>query len=373
MMKEAVMTRRFSILIIILAVLFSFSLHAQKDARLRSQNQKYINEADSLPERVNRMGEVFVQALKKEVEDIIEHNKWQEYRLRDKKIYLFISFKKVESARDVTLGSILTPGEKSLNLLRIVVYDMLANAIKSAINHDEKLKNYIVTLSVDPQLLKAAIAETGDTMYNPARRLDFARMDSMNANYHFFFEAFKNTNKIALSGRADIIEINHEIASTFNYEMEAKELFEKYFQTPFKETGQGNKIIIDFISCKDFNGQSNIYTEQVFKEFLSILSSDDHYREAGKDDIVKPDKEAMIEMAEKLKKKFGKQIELGQWVDSTEAWKQKERYKSNRLLMVCQAGDKAGSIVNKIFFSVTLISSDGRTAGSFAAEWYKLY
>jgi len=219
-------------LIIIPVVLFSFFLHAKTDARLRAKNQNYINGGSTLPERFNRVGEVFVQALKKEVEDIIDHDKWQEYRLKDKKIYLFISFKRVQKPGDVTVDTILSPGDKALNLLRVVVYDMLANAIKSAINHDEKLKNYIVTLSVDPRLLKAAIAETGDVMYNPAGKLNFARMDSMNANYHFFFEAFRNTNKIALSGRADIIEINHEIASTFNYEMEVKELFQKYFQPP---------------------------------------------------------------------------------------------------------------------------------------------
>jgi hypothetical protein len=181
------------------------------------------------------MGEVFVKALKTEVEDIIDKNKWEELGLKERKIYLFISFKKVEKAMDVTLDKILNPGDKSLNLLKIVVYDMLANGIKSAVTHDRKLKNYIVTLSVDPGILKAAISETDAPMYNQSKKLEFSRMDSMNANYHFFFEAFQKTNKIVLGGRADIIERNHEIATTYNYEIAAKELFDEY-------SGQKNPV-----------------------------------------------------------------------------------------------------------------------------------
>jgi hypothetical protein len=176
------------------------------------------------------MGEVFVEALKKEVAYIIDKKKWKDYGLKERKIYLFISFKKVEKTKNITLDTILNPRDKSLNFLKIVVYEMLANAIKSAINHDRKLKNYIVTLSVDPETLKAAIAESGDPMYNQSKKLEFSQMESMNTNYHFFFEAFEKTNKIALSGRADIIERNKEIASTYNYEMAAKELFDKYFE-----------------------------------------------------------------------------------------------------------------------------------------------
>jgi hypothetical protein len=387
-LKEAGMARQLGVLIFVSLVLIPFCLHAQDNFRLRMENQEYINKGNSLTERFNRMGDVFVQPLKKEVEYIIDHDKWQEYGLRNKKIYLFISFEKIKNMGDITLEGILG-SDKPLYLLKIVVYDMLANAIKSAINNDQNLKNHIITLSVDPGALKAAIAETGDPMYNPAGRLSFALMDSMNANYHFFFEAFKNQNKIALSGRIDVIQINHEIASTYNYEIEAPELFEKYFQAqPFrgysanKSTKPGNventrsmgdnKIIIDYISCKNFTGQCNDNTKQIFSKFLSILSSDDHYPDAGKDDIAKQDEEAMKKIAEELKKKFGKKIELGQLVDSTEKWKQQESFKSNRLLMFCQAGDKANSIVNKIFFSVELINCDGNT-DFFTTEWYKLY
>jgi len=226
------MNRRLSIFIIILAVLVSLQLHAKMNAKLRAKRQKYINQAQKLTERFNRLGEVFVQGLKKEVEDIIDKNRWKALGLKERKIYLFISFKKLESTRDVTLDSILTYDEKALKYLKTVVYNMLANAIKSAINHDRKLKNYIVTLSPDPQTLKAAIAETGDPMYNQSKKLEFSNMDSMNANYHFFFEAFKKTNKIALNGGADIIEMNHEIATTYNYEVSAKELFDKYYTEP---------------------------------------------------------------------------------------------------------------------------------------------
>jgi hypothetical protein len=229
------MNRRLSIFIMMLAVLLSVQMPAKKDTRLRVKNQEHINRGQTLPERFNRMGEVFVEALKTEVQDIIDKNKWKELGLEERKIYLFISFKKVEKAGEVTLDKILNPGDKSLNLLKIAVYEMLANAIKSAINNDLKLKDYIVTLSVDPGTLQAVIAETGDPMYNQSKKLEFSRMDSMNANYHFFFEAFQQTNKIVLGGRADIIERNHEIASTYNYEISAKELFDKY-------SGQKNPV-----------------------------------------------------------------------------------------------------------------------------------
>jgi hypothetical protein len=219
---------RLSIFLIMLAVLLSVQMPAKKDVKLRVKNQEHINRGQTLAERFNRMGEVFAEALKTEVLDIIDKNKWEELGLEERKIYLFISFKKVEKAGGVTLDNILNPGDKSLNLLKIAVYEMLANAIKSAINHDLRLKDYIVTLSVDPGTLKAAIAETGDSMYNQLKKLDFSRMDSMNANYHFFFEAFQQTNRIVLGGRADIIERNHEIATTYNYEIAAKELFDKY-------------------------------------------------------------------------------------------------------------------------------------------------
>jgi hypothetical protein len=239
------MSRRLSILIVMVIVI-SISLYAQKDSVLRAKNQEYINKGTSLPERFNRIGEVFVQTLKNELEDIVDHDKWKEYGLQNKKIYLFISFNKVQKGSDMTLEGVLGTGSKAMKLFKTAVYDMLANAIKSAINNDQNLKKYIVTLSADPRVLKAAIAETGDPMYNPTGKLSSALMDSMNANYHFFFEP-AIPNKIYLSGGVDIIEINREIASTFNYEMDAGELFNEYqpLQTPpappgLKEIQPGN-------------------------------------------------------------------------------------------------------------------------------------
>ncbi|MCU0290287.1 MAG: DUF4384 domain-containing protein [Acidobacteria bacterium] len=220
------MSRRLSILIVMVIVI-SISLYAQKDSVLRAKNQEYINKGTSLPERFNRIGEVFVQTLKNELEDIVDHDKWKEYGLQNKKIYLFISFNKVQKGSDMTLEGVLGTGSKAMKLFKTAVYDMLANAIKSAINNDQNLKKYIVTLSADPRVLKAAIAETGDPMYNPTGKLSSALMDSMNANYHFFFEP-AIPNKIYFSGGVDIIEINREIATTFNYEMDTGEFFNDY-------------------------------------------------------------------------------------------------------------------------------------------------
>jgi hypothetical protein len=132
------------------------------------------------------------------------------------------------------------------------------------------------------------------------------------------------------------------------------------------------RIIIDYLPCRNFKGQATTFTEQVFTQFLSILTSDGEVR--GNDNrVVKQEEKAMIKIARKLKKKLAHKFELGQQVDSKINWLRQKRFNSNRLLMVCKVGDKVGGIVNKIFFSVELISSDARAAGSFAAEWYKLY
>lgn len=130
--------------------------------------------------------------------------------------------------------------------------------------------------------------------------------------------------------------------------------------------------IIDYLPCKDDREKSTIAARQVLDQFLGILQEGPSEPGVGDEEVSHQEKTKMKELAQKIKKKLSRQYRFGRQMTSQEEWLKQYRANPNRLLLITRVEDHEHRVVNKLFFSVKLISGDSNEVGRFQTEWYKL-
>lgn len=251
-MEERPMIKKIFVLILFAAIIIPSSLYSKKknprENWSRGQWQNYISTAKTDGEKFNRLGEKIVLDLRERVELIIDNNQWAKLRLKDRHIYLLISFKELQiqefadfkTKGKIRMDKIFHMEDRYDARLKLEAYDLVAGAIKSAIEDDRKLRDHVSILSINTNALKKAIMETEDPIYNQEGRLKLKKFQALNANYVCNFIVNKRKRKFVFNnGHANIVEVGHAIGHTANFELQTDDLFEKYKSIIFAET---NKI-----------------------------------------------------------------------------------------------------------------------------------
>ena len=220
---------RFSAIVMLITVLFSYCLFSVDDSLKRYvKNQKLIDAGKNLDDRMNRLGTVIVDYIEI-MSKIIKGDDWKELGINERKLLVLLQFNRPDMNRGYYLGQFRDP-------LRLEIYKRLSNSMGSAFEHRQELLEKVNLLCFDTMKLKNFVAKTKKNYLNRKYRQRLGLTGTENAIFEVFLNVNRKNDTISIGGRIFTVKNSRLLAFVDTYKISAEKFLTHYPRQSSKKT-----------------------------------------------------------------------------------------------------------------------------------------
>jgi hypothetical protein len=303
----------------------------------------------------------------------VKDGKWNQWGINEneKQLKIWILPPIVEKERGL---EIIGKSKKSMARFRLM--KMIENSFGANLEEVKGPSETIRIIANSKQtvnnLVKLISEKYSSNIFNPKYRREIGKMTSANILMQItlipgdapvisaHFMTVETGIKFGFSGNVQLVPEN----CRSGVKEQVKILSGQHRRTVIAHNNNAGKVIIDYLPCTHYNGESNAFTQQIMSRLLAFL---DNTPTENNTTSRSPMEIQLIKLSGQINAKLKANIRTGQKIESERVWLHWNRRNPNHMLMICQLDEQK----DKITLTLRLLAHNGKSSEHFYAQWKK--